>query len=141
MADICESSFQSIEGFVFMVKEELSEIFEDALEEWFLSASILISQYGGDSDDLERREKLFRQRFIDVLNRKGSSSLLSGGIKRFRLIPVRLLMFKAVKTFNFDTFTAIRHLSDVQVMVSERRSRYFVRGAKIKMISSKLFFA
>ena len=50
-----------------MNKSEVLEIFEEVLEEWFFAKSALISQCGEDTDDLERREKLFRQRFIKAL--------------------------------------------------------------------------
>ncbi|MGG3426019.1 hypothetical protein ABEV68_03675 [Bacillus licheniformis] len=46
-----------------MNKSEVLEIFEEVLEEWFSAESILISRCGDDTDELERREKLFRQRF------------------------------------------------------------------------------
>lgn len=50
-----------------MNKSEVLEIFEEVLEEWFFAESTLISQCGEDTDDLERREKLFRERFIEAL--------------------------------------------------------------------------
>ncbi|MCY7769520.1 hypothetical protein MOF38_14435 [Bacillus haynesii] len=52
-----------------MNKSEVLEIFEEVLEEWCSFEMTLISQSGDDSDDLERREKLFRQRFIEALNK------------------------------------------------------------------------
>lgn len=53
-----------------MKKYEVLEIFEEVLEEWFFAESALISQCGDDCDELERREKLFRQRFIEALNKE-----------------------------------------------------------------------
>ncbi|MFC8152329.1 hypothetical protein ACFUP3_22090 [Bacillus paralicheniformis] len=49
---------------------EVLEVFEEVLEEWFSAESILISQSGDDSDELERREKLYRQRFVEALNKE-----------------------------------------------------------------------
>ncbi|WP_175076075.1 hypothetical protein [Bacillus glycinifermentans] len=53
-----------------MNKSEVLEIFEEVLEEWFFAESTLISQCGEDTDDLERREKLFRQRFVEALSKE-----------------------------------------------------------------------
>ncbi|WP_270574351.1 hypothetical protein [Bacillus glycinifermentans] len=53
-----------------MKKYEVLEIFEEVLEEWFFAESALISQCGDDCDDLERREKSYRQRFIEALNKE-----------------------------------------------------------------------
>lgn len=53
-----------------MKKYEVLEIFEEVLEEWFFAESALISQCGDGCDDLERREKSYRQRFIEALNKE-----------------------------------------------------------------------
>lgn len=53
-----------------MKKYEVLEIFEVVLEEWFFAESNLITQCGEDCDDLERREKLYRERFVEALNKE-----------------------------------------------------------------------
>ncbi|MGG0684168.1 hypothetical protein ABE066_07870 [Bacillus licheniformis] len=52
-----------------MNKSEVLEIFEEVLEEWFSAESTLISQCGEDTDDLEIRKELYRQRFVETLSR------------------------------------------------------------------------
>ncbi|MCU4668646.1 hypothetical protein [Bacillus paralicheniformis] len=51
-----------------MNKSEVLEIFEEVLEEWYSSEMTLISQCGDDSDELEIRKALYRQRFIEALS-------------------------------------------------------------------------
>lgn len=46
---------------------ELLEVFEEVLEEWFSAESILISQCGDSTDDLEKKE-LYRRRFVETLS-------------------------------------------------------------------------
>ncbi|WP_179289520.1 hypothetical protein [Bacillus paralicheniformis] len=50
-----------------MNKSEVLEIFEEVLEEWCSSEMTLISQCGDDSDELEIRKELYRQRFVEAL--------------------------------------------------------------------------
>lgn len=52
-----------------MNKSEVLEIFEEVLEEWFSAELILLSQCGDDSDELEIRKELYRQRFVETLSR------------------------------------------------------------------------
>ncbi len=51
-----------------MKKYEVLEIFEEVLEEWFFAEMTLISQCGEDTDDLEIRKELYRQRFVEALS-------------------------------------------------------------------------
>ncbi|MEC0497225.1 MULTISPECIES: hypothetical protein [Bacillus] len=53
-----------------MNKSEVLEIFEKVLEEWFSAELILLSQGGDGTDDLEIRKELYRQRFIEALNKE-----------------------------------------------------------------------
>ncbi|MET1190152.1 hypothetical protein [Bacillus licheniformis] len=48
---------------------EVLEVFEEVLEEWFSAESILISQCGDCTDELEIRKELYRQRFVETLSR------------------------------------------------------------------------
>ncbi|MEC0685864.1 hypothetical protein P8888_23155 [Bacillus haynesii] len=51
-----------------MNKSEVLEIFEEVIGEWCSSEMTLISQCGDDSDELEKRKELYRQRFVETLS-------------------------------------------------------------------------